>query len=116
MEFTRPDDSWDDFVKRTEERKNERYRSFVNALTSWLNSRPTSEEKGAWRVRMEGGGETYPMTVFFFISDQGATNHLTTTRTVLEHLQHLQITPSCAKQQALKDSWGSLPAGGTANS
>ena len=67
------------------------------------------------RTRMEGGGETYPTTVFF-ISDQGATNHLTTTRTVLEHLQHLQATPSGAKQQALKDSWGSLPAGGTANS
>ena len=59
------------------------------------------------------GGETYPTTAFF-ISDQGATNHLTTT--LLEHLQHLQATPSWAEQQALKDSWGSLPAGGTANS
>ena len=47
LEFTRPDDSRDNFIKRTEERKNERYRSFVNALTSWPNSKPTSEEKGA---------------------------------------------------------------------
>ena len=50
LEFTRPDDSWDDFITRTEERKNERYGSFVNALTSWLNRKPTSEEKGSWRV------------------------------------------------------------------
>ena len=64
---------------------------------------------------MKGGGETYPTTALF-ISDQGATNLLTTTRTVLEHLQHLQATPNWAKQQALEDSWGSPPAGGTANS
>ena len=50
LEFTRPDDSRDDFITRTEERKNERYRSFVNALTSWLNRRLTSEEEGAWKV------------------------------------------------------------------
>lgn len=50
LEFTRPDDSRDDFITRTEERKNERYRSFVNALTSWLNCRPTSEEEGDWKV------------------------------------------------------------------
>jgi len=50
LEFTRPDDSWDDFNTRTEERKNERYRSFVSALSSWLNSRPASEENGTWRV------------------------------------------------------------------
>ena len=67
------------------------------------------------RARMKGGGETYSTTAFF-ISDQGATNLLTTTRTVLEHLQHLQDTPGWDEQQALEDSWGSLPAGGTANS
>ena len=67
------------------------------------------------RARMRGGGETYPTTAFF-ISDQGANNHLTTARTVLEHLQRLQATPSWAEQQALEDSWGSPPAGGTVNS
>ena len=67
------------------------------------------------RARMRGGGKTYPTTVLF-ISDQGATNLLTTTRTVLEHLHHLQATPGWDEQQALEDSWGSLPAGGTANS
>jgi len=55
-------------------------------------------------------------TTAFFISDREATNLLITTRTVLEHLQHLQATPNWDKQQALEDSWGSPPAGGTANS
>jgi len=67
------------------------------------------------RARMRGGGETYPTTAFF-ISDPEATNLLITTRTVLEHLQHLQATPDWAMQRALEDSWGSPPAGGTANS
>ena len=67
------------------------------------------------RTGMEGGGETYPTTLFF-TSDQGATNHLITTRTVLEHLQRGQATPRWAEQHALEDSWGSPPAGGTANS
>ena len=32
FEFTRPDYSWDDFITRTEKRKNDRYRSYVTAL------------------------------------------------------------------------------------
>ena len=50
LEFTRSDDSWDDFITRTEERKNERYKSFVSALSRWLNSRLTSKDNGTWRV------------------------------------------------------------------
>jgi len=50
LEFTRSDDSWDDFITKTEERKNERYRSSVSALSRWLNSRLTSKDNGTWRV------------------------------------------------------------------
>jgi len=50
LDFTRSDDFWNDFIIRTEKRKNDRCRSFVNTVTSCLKGRCASEGEGVCRV------------------------------------------------------------------